>query len=161
VREGDAEHLCAGVGVGIEVDQADRPAGRAGLDVGLRDRVVAPEDDRKRTRLDHLGHRFFDRLMRACGISGSDRRIAEVDHLEGLERVDARLEMRAGRAARSPDRSRPVARSRPIGDEVVGGSSHDGDVDAGELGRILGVRLAAVGEETRVVGLFAVLSPAV
>ena len=46
-----------------------------------------------------------------------------------------------------------------IGDEVVGGRAHDRDVEAGQLGRVLRVRRAPVGEQARVVGLLAVLGP--
>ena len=66
-----------------------------------------------------------------------------------------RLEVRPRRAARRADRPRAEARARPVGDEVVGRRADDRDVDAVELGRVLGVREAAEGEEPGVVGLLA------
>ena len=76
------------------------------------------------------------------------------------QRVDARLEVRPGRAARRPDRARPVPRAGPVRDEVVDRRADDRDVDPGQLGRILGVREAPVGEQPRVVGLVAESPPA-
>ncbi len=76
------------------------------------------------------------------------------------ESVDLRLEVRAGRAARGADRARPEARPRAVGDEVVGRRADDRDVEPGELGRVLRVRQAAEREQARVVGLLAVLPPA-
>ena len=55
MRDLDSEHLLAGVGVRVEVDEADRAVLRsAGADVRLGNRVVAAEDDRDRSRRKHL-----------------------------------------------------------------------------------------------------------
>ena len=160
----DAEDLGAGVRVRVEVDESDRAMSCGdGAHVRLRDRVVAAEDDRKRTGPDDLPDRVLDLRVRRDRICRDDRRISEVDDTQLLERVDLRLEVRPGRAARRPDRPRPEARPGAVGDEVVGGRAHDGDVDARELGRILRVRHPRVRQEPRVVGLVgeAELAPAV
>ena len=68
------------------------------------------------------------------------RRVAVVDHPQHGHRVDLRLEVRAGRAARRADRARAEAGTRPVGDEVVGRRADDRDVDAVELRRVLRVR---------------------
>ena len=61
----------------------------------------------------------------------------------------------AARIARGPYRV-----PGPVGDEVVGRRADDRDVHALELGRVLGVREAAEGEEARVVRLVAEVPPA-
>ena len=70
------------------------------------------------------------------------------------------LEVRAGRAARGADRARREARAGAVGDEVVHRRADDRDVEALELGRILGVGHAGERQQARVVGLLAVLRPA-
>ena len=161
MRDLDAEDLGARVGVGVEVDEADRgAAGGAGADVRLRDRVVAAEHDRDRAGRDDLADRALDRLVRAGGIGRQDRRVAVVDHPQLGHRVDLRLEVRAGRAARRADRPRPEPRARPVGDEIVHRRADDRDVHAVELGRILRVRQRPVREQARVVGLVVEGSPA-
>ena len=163
MRDLDPEHLRTCVRVRVEVDEADRAVtGGDRAHVRLRDRVVAAEDDGNRAGCHHLPDRALDLRVRRRGVGGHDRRVPEVHDPELLERVDLRLEMRSGRAARRADRTRAEARPGPIGDEVVGRCAHDGDVDPGELGRILRVRHPRVGEEPGVVGLVgeAELAPA-
>jgi hypothetical protein len=63
-------------------------------------------------------------------------------------------------AAGGADRTGPEARSRPVGDEVVGGCADDRDVDPLELRGILRVRERPVRRQSSVVGLLAVLAPA-
>ena len=73
VRDLDAVHLAPRVGVRVEVDEPHRPVlGRAGANVGLRDRVVAAEHDRDRTRVHHLTHDALDRGVRGDGIARDD-----------------------------------------------------------------------------------------
>jgi len=157
----DAEHLHPRVGVRVEVDEAERTVdARAGTDVGLGDRVVAAEDDRQHARGEHLPDRLLDRSVRERRGGGQHGRVAEVDDPEFLERVDAGLEVRPGRAARGPDRARREPRPRPVRDEVVGRRADDRDVVPGELGRVLRVGRAAEAQQPGVVGLLAVLAPA-
>ena len=160
VRELDAEDLGARVRMRVEVDEADRAARRAGADIRLGDRVVAPEDDGQDAHGDDLGDGLLDRLLGGDCVGWENGRVAEVHDPELLERIDAGLEMRPRRAARCADRARPVAGAGPVGDEVVGGRPHDGDVRSGELGRILRVGLSSIREEAGEVGLFAVAPPA-
>jgi hypothetical protein len=94
MRDLDAEHLHAGVRVGVEVDEADRavPAGDR-AHVWLGDRVVAAEDDGNRAGGHDLPNGALDLRMRARGIGGHDRSISEIHDAELLERVDLRLEV--------------------------------------------------------------------
>ena len=115
--------------------------------------MVAAEHDRDRTGVDDLADDVLDGGVRPFRVGGQHRRIAEVDDPQLGERVDAGLEVRPGRAARRPDRTRREPRARPVGDEIVGGRSHDRDIGAPELGGVLGVRGAAEREQPRVVGL--------
>ena len=161
VRDLDAEDLRARVRVRVEMDEADRPVlGRTGADVGLCDRVITAEHDRDRTGREHLAHGGLDCSMRARGVGGEHRRVAEVDHAQHLERVDLHLEMRAVRTARRADPTRAEPRSRPVRDEIVRRRADDRHVDALELRRILGVGKPAEGEQAGIVGLRAMLAPA-
>ncbi len=144
VRQRRAEHRLAGVGVRVEVDQADRPAAAGDrADVGLGDRVIAAEHDRQRARVDDLAHQGLDRLVRLDRLGRQHGRVAEVDHPQHGEGVHPGLEVRPGRARRGADRARPEARPRAVADEIIGGSADDRDVDARQLGGVLRVGHAA------------------
>jgi len=117
--------------------------------------VVSTEHDREHAGVDDLGDDTLDRAVRGLGIRGDDGCIAVVDDPERPERVDLRLEMRAGRAARGADRPRREPRARPVGGEVVGGRADDRDVERRELGPVLRVGRAAEREQARVVRLVA------
>ena len=141
VRALDREDLAAGVGVRVEVDEADARGDRA--HVRLRDRVVAAEHDRHRAGVDDLADDILDRSMRPLGIGRQHRRVAEVDDPQLGEGVDARLQVRPGRAARRSDRARRKPGPRPVGDEIIRRRTHDCDVGAAQLDGVLGVRGAA------------------
>ena len=99
MRALDTEHLAPRVGVGIEMNEPDRPAtGRDRVDARLGDRVVAAESQRERTRIRDLSDQQLDGSMRRVGIGRHHGGIAVVDDAQDVERVDPRLEMRAGRA---------------------------------------------------------------
>jgi hypothetical protein len=101
--------------------------------------------------------------MAACvraGVGRQDRCVAVVDDAQLGERVDVGLELRPGRAARGADRPRAEPGSGPVGDEIIRRRADDGDVEAGEEGRILREGCAAVAERSRKIRLFAVLAPA-
>ena len=89
----------------------------------------------------------------AAGSAGTTGASPKSTTRSAVEGVDPGLEVRTGRAARGADRARPEARARAVGDEVVHRRADDRDVDAGELGRILGVRHAREGQQPGVVGL--------
>jgi hypothetical protein len=92
--------------------------------------------------------------MAACDDSGSDTGgVAVVDNAQLLEGVDAGLEVDAVRGAGGPDRARAEAGARAVGDELVHGGTDDGDVDAVEVGQVLGVGQAGEREQPGVVGL--------
>jgi hypothetical protein len=147
--------------VRVEVQQAERPApGRDRAQRRLGDRVVAAQDDRDCAGVGDLPDRLLDRGVGRLRVGRDHGRVSEVDRAQLPQGVDAGLEMRSRRAARRPDRTRPVARPGAVGDEVVGRGADDRDVHALELGRILGVREAAEGEEARVVRLVAEILPA-
>ena len=109
---------------------------------------------------EHLPDGRLDRGVRDVRVGGDHRRVAEVDDAQLRERVDLRLEVRAGRAAGAADRARRQARARAVGDEVVHRRADDRDVEARELRRVLRVDGAAERQQPEVVGLLAVLRPA-
>jgi hypothetical protein len=122
--------------------------------------VVAAQHERNSAGRDHLADSALDRGARPRGIGGKYRRVAVVDYAQLGHRVDLRLEVLTGRTAGCPDRARPEARSRPVGDEIVGGRADDCDVEALELGRILRVRQRRERQHPRVIGFLAVLAAA-
>ena len=141
--------------------EPERPAAaRDRAERRLGDRVVAAEHDRDRARVDDLPDRLLDRRVGASGSAGITG--ASPKSTARSSRSASTPASRCGprRAARRPDRARPVPRPGPVGDEVVRRRADDRDVHALELGRILGVREAAEGEQARVVRLVAEVAPA-
>ena len=122
VRALDAEDLGSGVRVRVEVDEA-RPA-RVGA-ATARTFASVIEWSPPRTTGTTPAATTWPTVFSICGmrphrVGRNHGGVAEVDDAELGERVDARLEVRPGRAARGADRARPEARPRPVGDEVVG-----------------------------------------
>ena len=111
----NAEDLRSGVGVGVEVDESDRPARCGdGTDIGLGDRVVAAEHDRDRAGRDDLPHRVGDRGMARRRVRGQNGGVTEVDDSKCRERVDAGDEVASRGRARRADRARCKARPGAI-----------------------------------------------
>jgi hypothetical protein len=161
VRALDAEHLAARVGVRVEVDQPERPAARRDRrGAGLGDRMVAAERQRDDACVDDLADQPRDRRVRMRRVGGQHRRVAVVDDAQLRERVDARFEVRAGRARRGADRARREPRPRAVGHEIVHRRADDRDVDALEVRGLLRDRRTAEGEKARVVGLVRQRPPA-
>jgi hypothetical protein len=147
--------------VRVEVDESERAVPlRERLDLRLRDRVVTAERDRQCPRVRNLARDRGDRSPARCRIGRDHRSVAEVDDPQLSERVDARLEVRPGRAARGPDRPRSEAGAWPVGDEVVHRRPDDRHVEPAELGRTLRVRRAGEREQPGIVGLVAERLPA-
>ena len=142
----DPEDLGAGVGVGVEVDQADRAVlGGAGADVGLGDPVVAAEHDRDRAGVEHLADRALDRRVGARGVGGQHRRVAEVDHPQLLEASipasrcgPAGSSRRGSRAARSACPGRSETRSS-VGAPTIATSTPASSAGSCVYGRPLNV----------------------
>ena len=123
-----------GVGVGVEMDDADAarvrgprrsPSPRPG------DRVVAAEDDRDRPGLRDLAHLAVDHRVGALDPGRDDVRVTGVDDVEDLERLDVELERVDGarRVLRLADRPRSEPGARPVADRVVERRPDDRDVD--------------------------------
>ena len=161
MRARRAEHGGRGVGVRVEVDEADRPVALGDrAHVGLRDRVVAAEDHGDRSGGHDRTDRAPDRGVRRIGVGRHDGGIAEVDHVERCEGVDPGGQMTAGWGARRADRARGEARPGPVRDELVGGRADDRHVDADQVIGVLGVGLAREAQQAREVGLLPMLGPA-
>ena len=84
---------------------------------------------------EHLADGRLDRGVRALRVGRDHGRVAEVDHAQLGERVDLRLEVRAGRDARRADRARRHASAGAVGDEVVHRRADDRHVEAGRAPR--------------------------
>jgi len=104
--------------VGVEVDDVDRPI--PGADDRRADRMVTPEHDRERPRVQDPSHRLGDVVPRALGIGGQHVDVAEVSHEPVLElevevlSVVATVVIPAGPEAQRmfPDAAGPEARTR-------------------------------------------------
>ena len=152
-----AVQLGRGVRMRVEVDEPDRlpEMARARAYVGLGDRVVAAEHDRQRAGGEHFGDRVLDGSVGANWIGRDDGRVPEVDDPEMVGPVDLRLEVVPRGRGRRSNRPRAEPRSREIRDELVERCSHDGDVDVGQLRRVLGVGEVGEGGQPRPHGLVA------
>jgi len=140
------EAVLAGVGVTVEVDEADvvvvvglGPA----LDVGVADGVVATDDDGRRLFAD-LVDGVLDVELALPGVARRDRRVARVRDLEVVEGVDARLDVEVLVGRRRDRRGRAdgpgaVAGTRPDRRRRVQRCAEDTDVD------VLVVEFVAVG----------------
>ena len=161
MRPLDAEHLAARVRMGVEMDEPERAVPcRQRLDLGLRHRVISTQHDWHHACIHHFAHDALDGRVTRDWVCRDHGRIAVINDPQLPEGVDPGFEMRSRRTARRPDRSRPEARPRTIRDEIVHRRTHDGHVHTGQLGGILGVRRAAVGEQPSVVRLVAQRLPA-
>ena len=64
MRDLDAEHLTARVGVRVEMHETEGTVTRrAGADVRLRDRVIASEDDRNQAGVENVADGRLDRRV--------------------------------------------------------------------------------------------------
>ena len=106
---------CAGVGVGVEVDQPDRAAPRGDrADVRLGDRVVAAEDDRHRAGVDHLADVASIAACDAHGVgrdTGASPKSTTAQLRDGVDLPRGAAPAGTGGA----DRARPEARARAVG----------------------------------------------
>ena len=151
----------AGVGVAVEVDEPHRSVPqRTGTHVGLADRVIPAQHDRDGPGGDHLADGLGDCPVRSAGVAGQHWRVAEVDDPQLREGVDLRLQVRAGRAAGGPDRSRREPGPGAVGHAVVGRRADDGHVGVLQVTPILGHRHPAEAERSGEIRLLAVLAPA-
>ena len=121
------------IGVRVEVDDpelARRDRLRHGRGRWEGDRVVSTEHDRDRARLGNLQHLAPDHLVAAGRVGGNDRRVAGINAVEPLKRLDVELQRvdGAGVVGRRADGARPEAGPRPIADRVVERRADDRDV---------------------------------
>ena len=139
VRVRDAQHVGAGVGVGVEVDH--RVAVGAvlvgeRLHHGRRERVVAAKRDRDRAGGPDLVDRGAQARVRGRKVGRRGLDVAVVDHGELGERIDAELHVRTARGRADivgeADRARAEAGSGAIRRAVVERRADDRDIDADE-----------------------------
>lgn len=122
--------------------------------------MIAAQHDRDAPCADDLADSLGDRPVCSDNVGGQHGRVAEVDDPQIRERVDLRLEVRPGRATRSPNRARAKARPGAVGHAVVGRSPDDGHVGSLQLTRILGHPDSAEAERTREIRLLSAHAPA-
>ena len=106
-----------GVAMSVELEQGDWPQLLGvGLDQRVGDEVVAAEGQHTdAARQDMIGMRF-DRTRHGLGMMGIDEAIAEVDHREMFERIEAEREgLELGELYRSrTDCARAEATAWPV-----------------------------------------------
>ena len=122
--------------MGVELDEGEGPVALGmGPEEGVGDEVVAAEGDEARAASDDLPRLRGDRCGNRRRPAVVERAVAVVDHGEGGERVDAERILRIAVEDRrgTPDRLRPEAGARPVGDGAVEGDAEDHRIDPGEL----------------------------
>ena len=121
-----------GVGVGVEVDDADVAVAVHVGDRGGRgpgDRVVAAEDDRHDAARRDGVHAFADVGVRHLGLAVRAVRVAEVDDLEPVEDLQPEVQVIGARlVGGGPDRPRTEPGAGPVGGGDVERRADDRDV---------------------------------
>ena len=124
------------------------------------DRVVTTHDHRQHPGCQHLCDGLLDRGVVALRLCGHHGGVAEVDDPERGERVDTRFEMGTGWTAGGSNRARREPGAGPVRDELVHRCADDRDIEPIKLRRVLGAGDAPERERPSVIGLFAILAPA-
>ena len=161
VRALDAGEVGRGIGVRVEVDDADRAGTVVVGDrrhVRVGDRVVAAEHDRDGSGRADLRDPPADRVVAARRVTRNRLGVAVVDDLQDREGIDAEQHVRPrGRQAASlvslADRPGPVAAAGTVRDRLVHRRAEDRNVDPGELAGVEHERELREGRDPREAGL--------
>ena len=125
-----AEVAVPGVGVGVEVDDGDRPARPRRAQVGERAGVVAADEQRDDAGLDDRRDRRLDRGVAALGVARDDGDVAVVDARQDVERADVEVGVvRPEHHARRADGVRPEPAADAVGHAGVERDADDREVD--------------------------------
>ena len=130
------------VGMRIELDQCHGPPPRRDrAQDRQRDEMIAPQGDRRRTRIQDRADMRLDPGGHLADIGVIERHVAVIDHVQHRHRIIApaigRIEgLQAGRLA---DRARSEACAGPVSHRLVEGDARHRDVDAAQ---VLGIAAA-------------------
>ena len=109
-----------GVGVGVEMDHANRAILGDGPEDRQGDQVIAADRQRGDTGLCDWPIELGDQIEAFGDVHRIDRRVAHIGDFAELERIGVRDVMDAADQARLiPQSARPVARARPIDDGTI------------------------------------------
>ena len=132
-----------GVDVAVEVDDADVAVHVRGqpADGGVADRVVAAEHDGHDALLRDVRHGLADLVERLLQVARDGEHVADVDDVELLAQVDARLVVvGAEQVGRAPDALRAEPGAGPVGGAGVQRHAEDGDLGVVDLVDVLDER---------------------
>ena len=133
-----AEVLVPRVRVRVQQDERQRAvAGGQHAQLGERDGMIPSQCEGEHAGLDHRRERGLDAPVGLDGVSGRDGKVAQVDHGERLDEIDApggvvRAKERRGRA----DPLRPEACARTERRRRVERDAEDRDVHARQVRRV-------------------------
>jgi hypothetical protein len=123
-----------GVGVGVEMDDAELPEAMVlgdGGGAGPGDRVIAADDQWDDPAPGDIGDAVVDGRVGDVPQAVGDERVTVVGDLEAVEYVQLEIEVIAAvDVHRGAQRPGPEARARPVGGAVVPRSADDGSVGA-------------------------------
>ena len=123
-----------GVGVGVEMDHANRAILGNSSEDRQGDQVIATDRQRCDTGLCDWPIEFGDQIEAFGDVHWIDQRVAHIGDFAELERIGVRDVMDAADQARLiPQSARPVARARPIGDGTTEVRTHHGNIRSGRF----------------------------
>ncbi len=126
--------LVGGVGVGVEMDHANRAILSIGQEDRQGDQAIAIDRQWCDTGLRDWPIEFGDQIEAFGDVHWIDRRVAQIGDFAELERIGVRDVMDAANQARLiPQSARPVARARPIGNGTIEGRTHHGNIRSGRF----------------------------
>ena len=132
-----AEIAVVGVGMGVEMDHADRPLLGDGAEDRQRDQVVAAGRQRQAPAAWTLAKKRSMRPSAVHQVDRIDRRVAEIGDARQLVGRDAADMMHLAHEARHvADLARPVARAGAVGGAAVPRHADQRDVEARRIGHV-------------------------
>ena len=130
----DAVELVQGVGVGVDLDDAERGAGEESTQDGEGDRVVAAHRDRADVMLTEPAEEGGDGVDARQEIERVRDDVADIGYLAELEREDAGRRVDAtDQARRLAHLGRSVPRTRPVGQAQIERHADQPDVDPRQI----------------------------
>ena len=127
-----------GIGVGIEIDQADRPVALGDRpQLSQRDRMVSSDGERNDLGSEDRAEPFVDHFVRGLHVPGDHGEIARVDGGHVFEDLDVLLDVvRPQQSRRLADGRRRESTADPIGDRRIERDAEERRVHAIHVGDV-------------------------
>ena len=127
----------AGVAVGIDVHEPDRPLGAQRLEDRQGDRVIAADAQRRHAGRGDAGVEGLDVLVALLQAeAAAERHVADVGDLDSAERRQPMDVVIGPDALDRPHRPRPEPRAGPVGDAEVHRHADQRRIEAAEIGQL-------------------------